>query len=73
MSTTTVSFSLDSETKQLIDNLAKKTKRSRSDVLRSLTQSYALRQQWESIKATAQTKARELELTSDQAVQDYLD
>lgn len=72
MSTVTVSFSLDEETKKNIDQIAKRAKKSRSDVLRDMARSYQMREDWKSIQNYAQTKARELNLQTEDGIEKFL-
>lgn len=72
MSTVTVSFSLDEETKKSIDKMAKQAKKSRSDILRDMARSYQMRQDWKSIQEYAQVKARGYDLQTEEDIEKLL-
>lgn len=72
MNNVTASYSLDKETKETIDRLARETKRSRSDVVRDMAASYSLRSDWQAIQQTAGQKAKELGITSEEDVEKLL-
>ncbi|MES2970908.1 MAG: ribbon-helix-helix domain-containing protein [Patescibacteria group bacterium] len=72
MSTVTVSFSLDEETKKAIDQMAKQSKKSRSDILRDMARNYQMRQDWKSLQNYAQAKAREFNLQTEDDIEKFL-
>ncbi len=72
MNTVTVSFSLDKETKEAIDSLARASKKSRSDIVRDMAASYGLRQDWQAIQRIAGQKARALGIMTEDSVEKLL-
>lgn len=67
----TVSYSLDEETAQGIDNLAKQLKLSRSDVVRSMFARLQLEHSFESMQAQAEPLLAKLGLSSEEDVAYY--
>lgn len=69
---TTLSFSVDSKTKEVIETFAKAERKTRSDVLRDMTTSYALLKRWEVLQKVAQNKARKNNLQSEEDIEAFL-
>lgn len=72
MSTVTVSFSLDQETKQAIDQLAKDSKKSRSDVIRDMFARYRLEQSMLRLQAEAEPILQKLGLETEEDIAQYV-
>ncbi|HLB66616.1 MAG TPA: ribbon-helix-helix protein, CopG family [Candidatus Saccharimonadales bacterium] len=70
---TTISISLDEETKQDIDRMAKAAKVSRSDIVRNMFTLYRLDKSLEKLQDAAAPKLRALEIETEQELYDYLE
>ncbi len=68
----TISFSVDEQTSKQIAAWAKEAGTSKSDVLRDMARHYKLQRQWRDIQQTAQEKAREHGLQSEDDVEAFL-
>lgn len=68
----TMSFSVDDTTSQLIKTWAEEAGTSKSDVLRDMARQYQLRRQWREIQEVAQAKARERGLQNEDEVEAFL-
>lgn len=69
---TTVSISLDEQTKKDLDALAKKARVSRSDIIRDMFARYRLQQTVHSMQETARPKLQELRLETEDDIVGYI-
>lgn len=72
MANATVSFSLDKATKDGIDLLARKSKKSRSDVVREMFAHYRLEQAMHALETEAKPILRKLDIDSEDDLADYV-
>ncbi len=73
MAMVTVSFSLDTETKDTLDRLAKNSRKNRSDIMRDMLAWYRLKFTVDQMQAEAMPLLRHLELETDEQIAEYAD
>lgn len=69
--TVTMSFSLDQETKQIIEDLAKSSGKSKSDVVRDNIRYAQWKSQWQQLQAKLQPFADKHRLNSEEDVYQF--
>lgn len=72
MANATVSFSLDPSTKEGIELMAKRSKKSRSDVVREMFASYRLEQAMRALETEAKPVLRDLGIDSEEDIAEYV-
>ena len=70
---TTISISLDDQSKEQLDRIAKKTNRSRSDVVRDMVAWYELKATTDAMQQKAAPLLRRLGLETDGQIAAYAD
>ncbi len=70
---TTISISLDDESKEQLDRIAQKTSRSRSDVVRDMVAWYRLKETTDTMHQNALPLLRQLGLETDDQIATYAD
>jgi predicted transcriptional regulator len=69
----TISISLDDQSKEQLDQIAKKTNRSRSDVVRDMVAWYELKATTDAMQQKAAPLLRRLGLETDEQIAAYAD
>lgn len=67
----TISISLDDQTKQTLDRMAKDSRRTRSDIVRDMVAWYELSRITDEMQRKAKPLLRRLQLETDQQIADY--
>lgn len=70
---TTISISLDDKSKERLDKIAKRTNRSRSDVVRDMVAWYELKATADTMQQKAAPLLRRLGLETDEQIAEYAD
>lgn len=70
---TTISLSLDDQSKQQLDKIAQRTNRSRSDVVRDMVAWYQLKITVDTMQQKAMPLLRKLGLETDNQIAEYAD
>lgn len=70
--TVTMSFSLDPETKRIIEDLAKSSGKSKSDVVRDNVRYYKWKSEWEKLQSELRSAAIKHSLNTDEDVYNFL-
>jgi predicted transcriptional regulator len=70
---TTISLSIDDSSKQQLDDIAKQTNRSRSDVVRDMVAWYRLKATTDAMQQKAMPLMRRLGLETDEQIAAYAD
>jgi hypothetical protein len=70
---TTISFSVEDDIKKSFDTWAKRTKKSKSDILRDMVRTYQFTETLEEIQQAAEPMLRELGIETEEQLYEYLE
>lgn len=70
---TTISFSVEDDIKKSFDTWAKRTKKSKSDILRDMVRTYQFTEALDEIQQAAEPMLRELGIETEEQLYEYLE